>query len=396
MEGLHLLHLKGISHRDIKPENIFKKQGLYKLGDFGFATKNNVLNSYVGTPLYMAPELNQVNLKYDAKVDIWAMGIILYQMIFGALPFKKQVDFSLKLEIPQDGISKDCKDLIEKMLDANPKTRLSSIDCLKHPFLLDISLEWSFNNLDSENKKNSFINIEDKKKITDENAHFKYLANRLENYDKAAKSITKIVLSNLRSIIKNNNLVTQFILVRRVYYYIKYMDSFLSNDLFPRDLIYSGYIDLWPQFTKSADYIQMKTKVTTSLCEFGKLLKLTHDKIMSSSIDMSDSLVYRAITQDTVQNFTATYFAILNKQINELKQNIKTIETQGNRDLVWRVIFDLKYAIFVDGYLKNHKYLILCEDIQEDRKLLPIYAIQKAIEDEMFFRKYLKINAFKV
>ena len=80
-----------VIHRDIKPANIFIKDGLPKLADFGFAIcktlNSNAVDHYnVGTPIYMAPE-SLIQNQYSFRSDLWAAGIILYEMIFKMLPF---------------------------------------------------------------------------------------------------------------------------------------------------------------------------------------------------------------------------------------------------------------------------------------------------------------------
>ena len=79
-----------ILHRDIKPANILISQGVYKLADFGFAVseitplnKSILQNFSVGTPLYMAPETVIYNT-YNEKTDVWALGIVLYEMLCGS------------------------------------------------------------------------------------------------------------------------------------------------------------------------------------------------------------------------------------------------------------------------------------------------------------------------
>lgn len=87
------LHLSqsGFIHRDLKPANIFYQNGVYMIGDFGFAviarTIKSTNNEYnVGSPLYMAPESLQNN-KYNFSTDMWSIGVILYEMIQGKTPW---------------------------------------------------------------------------------------------------------------------------------------------------------------------------------------------------------------------------------------------------------------------------------------------------------------------
>ena len=91
LSGYLFLSKKGFVHRDLKPANILYKDGVYMIGDFGFAvlagtikTVNHECN--VGSPLYMAPESLENN-KYNFSTDMWAIGIILYEMIKGKTPW---------------------------------------------------------------------------------------------------------------------------------------------------------------------------------------------------------------------------------------------------------------------------------------------------------------------
>jgi serine/threonine protein kinase len=91
IEGYSDIHRAGYLHRDIKPANIFHKNGTYKFGDFGFAIPVSDLPNHrhynVGSPVYMPPEALKNN-QYSVSCDVWALGIIFYQMLKGLVPWR--------------------------------------------------------------------------------------------------------------------------------------------------------------------------------------------------------------------------------------------------------------------------------------------------------------------
>ena len=127
----------GYIHRDIKPANILIKEKVFKLADFGFTTKADLtgkhrLTENVGTPLYMAPQLLS-NQSYTAKSDIWSVGMLLYEMIYGKTPwpcrdrksFLKNIMCSpLKFSYDKP-ISAITKDFIKRCLVINENKRIS-------------------------------------------------------------------------------------------------------------------------------------------------------------------------------------------------------------------------------------------------------------------------------
>lgn len=146
--GLKYLLSKNIIHRDLKPQNILIDRFYnIKLSDFGFARyyeEDTLLKTLCGTPLYMAPEI--INYKdYDDKADLWSIGVILYEMLYGRRPFKAKNIHTLVKNINSDPItfsdnikiSPECKKILISLLTKNPDQRITWEKFFNHKWLND-------------------------------------------------------------------------------------------------------------------------------------------------------------------------------------------------------------------------------------------------------------------
>ncbi|KAG5520087.1 hypothetical protein PMAC_001163 [Pneumocystis sp. 'macacae'] len=134
-----------ICHRDLKPENLLlDKHRNIKIADFGMAALqpfDRMLETSCGSPHYASPEIVAGKIYHGAPSDIWSCGIILFALLTGHLPFDDENVRQLLLKVKAgqfvmpSKISPEGKDLIWRMLDINPHTRIKMTDILKHPFL---------------------------------------------------------------------------------------------------------------------------------------------------------------------------------------------------------------------------------------------------------------------
>ncbi len=156
IKGVQYLHLHGIVHRDIKPENVLcitKDWPLHvKIADFGLAnfTEDGEVrektNAMIGTPGYVGPEIVR-GQPYGTAVDMWSVGVLLYIMLSGRMPFYGKDDQAcLKMiaigryEFPDrewKTISEEAKSLVRGLLQVDPDKRLTADAALHHSWLKD-------------------------------------------------------------------------------------------------------------------------------------------------------------------------------------------------------------------------------------------------------------------
>uniref|UniRef100_A0A4W5JZU8 Serine/threonine-protein kinase ULK3 n=1 Tax=Hucho hucho TaxID=62062 RepID=A0A4W5JZU8_9TELE len=144
--ALQFLHNHNISHLDLKPQNILLNGSVLKLADFGFASYMSPWDEQSalrGSPLYMAPEM-VCRRQYDSRVDLWSVGVILYETLFGRAPFasrsyaelEEKIRSDKPIELPAGArVSRNCRDLLLRLLDRDPDTRLTFTQFFSHPWV---------------------------------------------------------------------------------------------------------------------------------------------------------------------------------------------------------------------------------------------------------------------
>ena len=155
LSAILFCHRSGVVHRDIKLQNFMyaspAADAELKLIDFGFACEvrrgdAEQMSERLGTPSYMAPELcGPPPLCYDSKVDMWATGVVTYQLLCGDRPFHHESKEELRRRIREDEvryawgpwrtISDDAKDFCQKLLRRDATTRLSASAALEHKWI---------------------------------------------------------------------------------------------------------------------------------------------------------------------------------------------------------------------------------------------------------------------
>lgn len=145
--ALHHIHGRRMIHRDIKSGNVLlSSSGLIKLGDFGFSQQydntvsGDVAGTFLGTPYYLPPEMWK-GQRYGKKADVWAAGIILYEILAHRRPYQAQSIQELKQVVletplqPVPGLSRDMDDLVKATLSHDPKQRPTTTQLLGMPIM---------------------------------------------------------------------------------------------------------------------------------------------------------------------------------------------------------------------------------------------------------------------
>lgn len=152
--GLKELRRFGINHRNLKPSNLFlNHEAIVKIGDFTFSKfeTSGKMRTQIGTPQYAAPEVYKEE-PYTYKSDIWSLGVVLFELTFGELPFPDTGDFfesqervlkrNFKFPVVPKGAVDNVRFIINWCLDLDPEKRPDFDTLLKQPFVKEILKEY--------------------------------------------------------------------------------------------------------------------------------------------------------------------------------------------------------------------------------------------------------------
>ena len=218
-----------IIHRDIKPENVlFNSEMKAKLTDFGWSNYLNKSHqkrmTMCGTPVYLAPELVN-NFGHDHRVDIWCIGVLMFELLTGQPPWMGNDVQTLKFNIArmkirwQKNMDLDAVDLLKKTLRYNPEERISLRNMLMHPFFTKYYPD-AVNSLirPDGSKSRIYIISQDNPQINyysspvyvsnvydNNNNNNNIIYNNNNNYN-----ISYISNSNSNNIIDNNNIINNY------------------------------------------------------------------------------------------------------------------------------------------------------------------------------------------
>ena len=350
LSAIRYCHKMRVIHEDLKPENIMitkrdKDNYLYiKIIDFGTAKifkEGNMLNSFVGTVYYMAPEV--IEGAYNELSDIWSIGVIMYYMLIGSRPFDGKNNGEILDNVKLGkyctsspnylNLSENAKDLISKLLEYDPSKRISARDALNHPW---------FNNP-------QFKELINTKNSLDLNEKLQMLQN-LENY----RNVNLIKTAALAYLVHQNTDIVQCQDVIKLFYEL---DSNHDGKIEPYELA-QAYIKYY-----NIDMTEAKKKVKSIFEE----LDLEKTGFIDGEDFIRGCLDPRLFNSPTFIDFAFNYFDEDRSgfiSIEELqKKFLQSAKNQSNKAKKELKNFFKSIDGDGDGYISSEEFTMMMKNI---------------------------------
>ena len=293
VEGIYFIHSKKIIHGDLKPSNLLFKGKELKIVDFGFfnftsnenKNKTDLSKYLMGSPIYMAPELFD-NSQITEKSDMYAIGVILYEMLFGMAPFEeKGLDDLIErlrnhyfLNFPKENnnINIETENLLRKLLDKDPANRYSSLELyeyLKNPMNND-------KNVNNEIEKLKINDYFEENKIKFEEIKTLEVFKNVEQFKthKNVEEVKNIVYSEMSSsFLKKLSSVK-----KKILFQINYMKSIIELNIDESNV---GLVLLLLKRIR-IDYLELITDLEKNMPElFSESMKIPFENIDYNMIE---------------------------------------------------------------------------------------------------------------
>ena len=377
IQGLNYLHSRKIIHRDIKPSNLLLDEKLeLKIADFGVSKKlseGQKLKEKLGTQVFMAPEIWKLSEEgYSFEVDIWSLGITMYQLLTGELPFKVKNNNGKNIIKGEFGypenifVSNEAKNLIKQILVTDPKKRPSLNQIVYHDFFHknkfpELLGNSTLSSPPSEEEIKKYENKEDIydnycKDIINEKLYdlvVEYEEIKYENIDKYI--IDEINFNNFFDI-----WITKWNESKNEDYFCYSLNNGLKGIIFKNTNIQLVFDEISNKFYEINEN-EEEEKTEHSLDNYPDNLKQYLEKLLNYSKNPTDIKKYG--TQDLNSELNTENFD--NKISSELNESSYLEESNSS---------EFKYKIS-SGEIKNPEFIYVKNIIIENKKYINIYLL---------------------
>ena len=331
-----IMYKNNIAHRDLSLENIIikyidieLKNYIIKLSGYGQCIRLTSLTSQywdeiIGTLLYMAPEiLNEEKCNY--KCDLWSLGIIIYELIFGETPYKGKIDLAVYNNIKRLGKkalkksgNEELDDLIDHLLEANPDKRITWEEYFNHPFFKEknkINLEYKLKkdeiNKDSINLENN-VKEEEEQKKDENNKDSINLGNNMEGSEAQEKDEINIIYNFAKNLISIMEIPNAYIPDDN-----KEIDKIKIANIIYYDENIKKHAD---SIHKDADILEKKTSGAFIFCTHLISLNLVIEEIKEYNEKVDKNAIFNLIV--TGRQFQKVMDNLIENDYEYLFQNI--------------------------------------------------------------------------
>ncbi|CAK66086.1 unnamed protein product (macronuclear) [Paramecium tetraurelia] len=362
VNGYKQIREKNIIHRDLKPENILFSKNIAKIGDFGFSKflddlDEIVLQSAVGTPIYAAPEI--ITRKFSSKVDIWSLGVILFQMLYGQIPneIKDYLNLKIKnidyIKFPANKkIPEYVVNIMKKMLDVNPEKRISWDDLFAEN-LLELIEPQSSEIIDQISESKAMMMkqvLQTENRVESIFLYFIYVSDILK------------FIQQLMTEVQNLNMMAQFSQAQQFSYSIitiKYMENELKFylDILKGQNLFSVYIlqadfELFRNTDKFYKTFNNFKKNYEIMSQFYVQARVKYDKFASQKTQKEEQKnwcknVIEALDQnENNQKFCQTFNQVYSQIIHRILQKYNKNENANeDKNRVLKVLIKLLHCL---------------------------------------------------
>ncbi|CAD8129835.1 unnamed protein product [Paramecium sonneborni] len=363
---------QNIMHRDLKPENILFSNGIAKIADFGFSKLLDDLNysanhTKLGTPLYAAPEITTG--KYSSKADIWSLGIILYSMLYGFIPFDvsqpSKLENSKKLPIEYlPTIKPDIIILLQKMLVVDQNQRISWQELFADNLVGLIEPQQSL--IQDQVTLSKLIKIDQKLdneiKILSVYNYFIYVSDILGFIRSLTLEVSRLhkIVQFSNEQIKHYRIITTKYILNEIKFYLRV----LNGEMLMQVLILPNNFEL---FKKSDNYYQVLNNFKSNsegFEQFYTKIKEAYDK---------EGLQQNENNHKFSEAFNKIYLSLIDHIIQKVNYNTVQIE---EKDYLFRTLIKLLHC-FQPLNFSHHKL----EAFKVEQKLRTSSSLEKEFHE---------------